>query len=72
MAERKYSVGEIDHMRRCIRFSYPSGVSYYEQERAAEIENRLRTYMQNGTDPRELDEMMSAIISTQQKMQQTG
>jgi hypothetical protein len=54
MTERKYSITEIDRMRIAIRWSYPSGV-YYSNERTADIENRLRTYMQNGTDPEELE-----------------
>jgi hypothetical protein len=57
MPDRKYSIQEIDRMRQCIRYSYPSGVPYYEHERAADIENRLRTYMLNGTDPKELEEL---------------
>lgn len=57
MAERKYSVAEIDDMRDSIRWSYPSDTAFYAKERDADIENRLRTYMQNGTDPEELREM---------------
>lgn len=53
---RKYTVSEMEAMRRSIRFSYPSGVSYYEKDRAADVENRLRSYMQNGTTPEELEE----------------
>jgi len=66
VAERKYSVAEIDRMRQAIRWSYPCGVPYYENERSAEIENRLRTYMQNGTDPKELEAM---IVPIQQNSQ---
>lgn len=51
MAERKYSIGEIDRMRKAIEWCYPTGVPYLAAERAADVENRLRTYMQNGTDP---------------------
>ena len=57
MAERKYSIGEIDRMRKAIEWCYPTGVPYLAAERAADVENRLRTYMQNGTDPEELEKM---------------
>lgn len=67
MAERKYSVAEIDRMRRSIRWSYPTGISCYEHERAADIENRLRTYMQNGTDPEELEKGTFVQIAAEQK-----
>lgn len=53
---RKYSVDEINAMRRSLRAAYPSGVAYYEKERSAEVEDRLRTHMQNGTEPSELEE----------------
>lgn len=54
---RKYTVEEIDQMRKSIEWSYPSGVSYYPEQRAAEVESKLRTYMQNDTSPEELAEM---------------
>lgn len=54
----KYSVDEIDRMREAIRRSYPLGVAYYKKERDADIENRLRTYMLNGTTPGELEEAL--------------
>ena len=53
---KKYTVAEIDQMRQVIRWSYPSGLSFMPVERDANIENRLRTYMQNGTTPKELQE----------------
>lgn len=53
---RKYSVNEIDRMRRAIGLSYPMDGSYVQADRDADIESRLRTYMQNGTDPEELEE----------------
>jgi len=56
MSERKYSVSEIDRMRKAIEWSFPTGVSYDAVDRAAEIEERLRTYMLNGTDPKELED----------------
>lgn len=59
IVERKYLVGEIDRMREIIRWLYPDGVVYAEMERAAEIELKLRTYMQNGTEPEELERALS-------------
>lgn len=57
MTDRKYSVNEIDRMRRAIhqRACQP-GQSFSPQERNAMIEGMLRTYMQNGTDPQELEQ----------------
>ena len=51
---RKYSVAEIDEMRRYVGALYPCGVSYRAHDRAADVEDRLRTHMQNGTEPSEL------------------
>lgn len=56
----KYTVAEIDRMRRAIEGSYPSGVIYNGKERAAEVEDRLRTHMQNGTTVTELEEVARA------------
>ncbi len=53
MTDRHYTVSEIETMRAAIRASFGGG-SFYPAERAAEIEQRLRTYMQNGTAPDEL------------------
>ena len=53
--QRKYSVGEIDRMRTLIGCLYWPGISYDPGQRSAEIEDRLRTYMLNGTDPSELE-----------------
>lgn len=64
---RKYSISEIDRMRRAIRYSYPSGVCYIQHERDADIENRLRTYMQNGTEPEELEKACYRIIEVFQR-----
>lgn len=52
--QRKYSVTEIDEMRLSIAHIYYFGETYDGRERTADIENRLRTYMLNGTDPEEL------------------
>lgn len=67
MSGRKYSVSEIDQMRRNIEHSYPSGVAYYAEERSKQIEDRLRTYMLNGTEPSELAEMCQAAMRANQQ-----
>ena len=48
---RKYSVAEIDRMRNAVYGLYPE--SYWPK--APEVEDRLRTYMLNGTTPEELE-----------------
>lgn len=55
--ERKYSISEIDQMRRALEAlaSYRHQV-FHPAERAAAVEDRLRTHMLNGTDPEELEE----------------
>jgi len=61
MAEqRKYSVDEIDRMRRAIEWSYGDGV-FTMADRQADVENRLRTHMINGTDPEELENEASRL-----------
>jgi len=54
MSDRKYSVAEIDRMREDIGRMFPLGVAYDPDWRARQIEDKLRTYMLNGTDPDEL------------------
>lgn len=55
----KYSVQEIDAMRRDIAmWGFLGSDSYYPEQRAKEIEDRLRTYMQNGTT---VDELRTAL-----------
>ncbi len=63
MIDRKYNIAEIDRMRTAIKWSYGEG-NYDPQERNADIENRLRTYMANGTEPEELEEAMSRRFRT--------
>lgn len=59
MSEKKYSVSEIDRMRRAVDKSYPYGVPCLPSERDAQTENKLRTFMQNGTTPEELEEYIN-------------
>lgn len=49
--QRKYSVPEIDRMRMAIYGLYPES----NWTKAPEVEDRLRTYMLNGTTPDELE-----------------
>lgn len=67
--ERKYTVAEIDRMRKAIEWSYPCGVSFQRSERDADVENRLRTYMQNGTDPEELEAIAKKRIEIEVQSQ---
>lgn len=68
MVERKYTTHEIDSMRDSISKSYPPGVQFYANERTADIENRLRTHMMNGTDPKELEQaMLRQFLASQQQ-----
>lgn len=54
---KRYSLDEIDRMRHAIATGgfFDNG-SYKESDRTVEVEARLRTYMQNGTSPAELEE----------------
>lgn len=54
-AQRKYSVAEIDHMRRSC------WVLFRHDDRTP-IEEGLRTYMLNGTEPDELRTVADAIL----------
>lgn len=70
--EKKYSVAEIDRMRTLVRHLIDAqsthavsrgcavGQSYRQTDRIREIEERLRTYMLNGTDPDEIDAAVKA------------
>ena len=51
--KRKYSVAEIDRMRDAVALMVP--VRESNLDRVIEIEERLRTYMANGTEPDELE-----------------
>ncbi len=56
---RKYSVDEIDRMRDALE-EVASNRNFYLHQAAVKpetIEARLRTYMVNGTDPEELEQI---------------
>jgi hypothetical protein len=62
MDSRKYSVAEIDRMRAAIRRRFPMKYSgaigvpmKLTDEYDTQVEDQLRTYMLNGTEPDELD-----------------
>jgi hypothetical protein len=50
---RKYSIAEIDRMRDAVSLMVPDRAT--PSDRIIEIEERLRTYMANGTEPEELE-----------------
>jgi hypothetical protein len=61
MAERKYSVSEIDRMRRAIT-EVVWDQHWSPKTQAPVIEDRLRTYMLNGTEPEELEALSKPIV----------
>lgn len=65
LMSRKYTVDEIMLMRECIRSMYPPHYSYRPDERAADIERRLTTYMANGTTAEELQVACIAYLERQ-------
>ncbi len=67
---RKYTVAEIDRMRRAISQRENlsmQGQSFYPNERHAKIEDMLRTYMANGTEPEELERAASQEAAEMQQ-----
>lgn len=55
MANRKYSLAELDRMRAALMARYPKDVSYVPADRAREIELHLQTHILNGTEPEEIE-----------------
>lgn len=68
MTDRKYSLQEIDDMRQALNelmgsWQFSGDGSWAgRMPKAEEVEQRLRTYMQNGTEPAELAEAAAALI----------
>jgi hypothetical protein len=55
MAQRPYTVSEIERMRQALQIiNTPIGISYSQTAIDARVEDQLRTYMVNGTEPDEL------------------
>lgn len=52
--DRKYSLEEIDRMRKDVATLCAHNGGYDPKEQIVKIEERLRTYMANGTEPEEL------------------
>ena len=52
--ERRYSLSEIDQMRRSLDHVVMVDVSYRGNERREAIEDQLRSYMIAGTEPHDL------------------
>lgn len=62
-AQRKYTLVELDGMRRSItQIHWPLNESFNASQRAVEVENYLRTYMANGSSPQELEERAAATV----------
>jgi hypothetical protein len=69
MAERRYTVAEIDRMRSALRLIIiRPNTNYYPDEMERKIEDQLRTYMLNGTDPEELDRLRDEQLRRDQTM----
>lgn len=71
--QRKYSVDEIDRLRRIVEQEWLFGRgpvrtgfsrSYRSDEKAVAVEAMLRTYMFNGTDPEELERAVYGLART--------
>jgi hypothetical protein len=62
MPERRYTVAEIDEMRRWVG-GLTTTIGLSEDARARVIEDRLRTYMLNGTTPAELHAEFDAELT---------
>jgi hypothetical protein len=68
--QRKYSVAELDRMRQAIRLlivgPWPHVVRALPMGMCdpvdIETEDRLRTYMLNGTEPEELEQAAAALM----------
>jgi hypothetical protein len=64
---RKYSLGEIDRMRRCVHelsIEYMMDgpkVSCFRLPADAKVEERLRTYLIAGTSPEELEDAVQKL-----------
>ena len=60
-SDRKYTLSEIEKMRSlCVRLAIPFGQWWDKDQLERRAEDRLRTYMQNGTTPDELQEYSDA------------
>lgn len=55
MIERAYTVWDIERMRCAVDWLHRPNGPYLPEARRKEIEELLRTYMLNGTDPDELE-----------------
>lgn len=72
MAERKYSIHELDRMRSALHRRRGTNDTLFvnrDEQRAhwdaadVWVENQLRTYMLNGTEPDELDAAADLPVS---------
>jgi hypothetical protein len=59
MPDRKYTLDEIDRMRKALNRKWGrqhQGIPYYHQEMHSEIETELRTLIMNGSAPEEIEQ----------------
>ena len=66
---RKYDLDEIDRMRAAVMHIYRPGGGFSEED-YRRIEDQLRTYMANGTDPVELETRVQDIYEQQQRIKE--
>jgi hypothetical protein len=72
MIDRKYSVQEIDSMRRWLRnteiylASHNSGLGFKWDELDRNVEDKLRTYMMAGIDPKDIEDQYKRMVSAHQ------
>lgn len=62
-SQRRYTLAELDAMRRSITLiHWPTNASFNASQRAMEVENFLRTHMQNGSSPEDLNEHATVAV----------
>lgn len=72
MTEKKYTVQEINRMRQTIWMvenMQRVGFAFSVPDLSARVEDMLRTYMQNGTEPEELDDMHHRLVRSYMQKQ---
>ena len=54
--QHKYSIDEIDRLRKALHTYLVTGLFYYTNEMEQTVELQLRTHMLNGTTPEDMEE----------------
>ncbi len=71
MTEKKYSIVEINRMRIALCWiNTPFNSGYYAEELDRKIEDQLRTHIQNGTSPEELEKASQEYVASMQNFTQ--